>query len=126
MLWGKQSNAFDKSIKMAATGGDKISVKLQKLDKPSLVKPITNLINTTISASTFPSKLKKAQVTPLDKKNDPMLKSNYRLVSILPIPSKFMKRFYRNSCPAISTLFLMIFCALSGRDTDAKLLFFAF
>ena len=103
-------------------------MKLLKLGKPSLVKPITNIyiINTTISASTFPSKLKKAQVTPLHKTNDPMLKSNYRPVGILTIPSKFMKRFYLNSCPAISTLFLMILCALSGRDTHAKLLFFAF
>ena len=67
-------------------------MKLLKLGKPSLVKPITTLINTTISASTFPSKLKQAQVTPLHKKNDPMLKSNYRPVSILPIPSKIYEK----------------------------------
>ena len=75
-----------------AKGGDKISVKLLKLGKPSLVKPIANLINTTISASTFPSKIKKAQLTPLHKKNDPMLKSNNRPVSILPIPSKIYEK----------------------------------
>ena len=86
------SKIIDKFNPKKATGGDKISVKLLKLGKPSLVKPITTLINTTISASTFPSKLKQAQVTPLNKKNDPMLKSNYRPVSILPIPSKIYEK----------------------------------
>ena len=67
-------------------------MKLLKLGKQLLINPISNLINTTISASTFPSKLKKAQVTPLHKKNDQMLKSNYRPVSILPIPSKIYEK----------------------------------
>ena len=86
------SKIIDKFNPKKATGGDKISVKLLKLGKPSLLKPITTLINTTISASTFPSKLKQAQVTPLHKKNDPMLKSNYRPVSILQIPSKIYEK----------------------------------
>ena len=109
-----------------ATGGDKILTKLLKLGKPTLVKPIANFINTTIGASTFLSRFINAQVTPLHKKNDPMLKSNYRPISILQIPSKYMKRPYLNSCPAISVLFLMIFSVLSKRDMDAKLLFYAF
>ena len=65
-----------------------MSVKLLKFGKPVLVKPITNLINTIISVSTFPKGLKGAQVTPLFKKNDPMLKANYTPVRILPIHSK--------------------------------------
>ena len=70
----------------------KISVKLLKLGKPALVTPITNLINSTINVNIFSNGLEKAQVTPLHKKNDPMLKSNYRPVSILPIPSKFFEK----------------------------------
>jgi hypothetical protein len=38
-----------------------------------------------IDSGIFPNILKEAQVTPLFKKNDPFLKSNYRPVSILPI-----------------------------------------
>jgi hypothetical protein len=36
----------------------------------------------------FPDRLKQAQVTPLYKKNDPLEKTNYRPVSVLPILSK--------------------------------------
>ena len=86
------SKIIDKFNPKKATGGDKISVKLLKLGKPALVTPITNLINSTISVNIFPNGLKKAQVTPLHKKNDPMLKSNYRPVSMLPIPSKIFEK----------------------------------
>ena len=40
----------------------------------------------------FPDKLKKAQVTPLYKKNDPLLKTNYRPVSVLCIFSKIFEK----------------------------------
>ena len=86
------SKIIDKFNPKKATGADKISVKLLKLGKPSLVKPLTNFINISINANSFPSKLKQAQVTPLHKKNDPMLKSNYRPVSILSIPSKIYEK----------------------------------
>jgi hypothetical protein len=40
----------------------------------------------------FPDKLKKAQVTPLYKKNGPLLKTNYRPVSVLCIFSKIFEK----------------------------------
>ena len=40
----------------------------------------------------YPDKLKKAQVTPLYKKNDPLLKANYRPVSVLCIFSKIFEK----------------------------------
>ena len=79
-----------------------MSVKLLKFGKPVLVKPITNLINTIISVSTFPKGLKGAQVTPLFKKNDLMLKANYTPVRILPIHSKKLKT---NMCKQLSNYF---------------------
>jgi hypothetical protein len=39
---------------------------------------ITSILNMSIDQSVFPDKLKKAQETPLYKKNDPLLKTNYR------------------------------------------------
>ena len=45
-----------------------------------------------IDSGIFPNRLKEAQVTPISKKNDPFLKSNYRPVSILPIPSKTFEK----------------------------------
>ena len=63
-----------------------------KLGKPSLINPITNLINMSIDSCYFPNRLKEAQVVPLFKKKDPLTKGNYRPVSILPIPSKIFEK----------------------------------
>jgi hypothetical protein len=41
-----------------------------------------------IENNCFPDKLKEAQVTPIFKKSDPLMKTNYRPVSVLPIFSK--------------------------------------
>jgi hypothetical protein len=58
------SKVIDKFNVKKATGVDKISVKLLKLGKPSLVNPITNLINISIDNCHFPKRLKEAQVVP--------------------------------------------------------------
>jgi hypothetical protein len=50
------------------------------------------LINKTIENASFPNKLKEAQVVPLHKKNSQLEVGNYRLVSILPVVSKFFER----------------------------------
>jgi hypothetical protein len=42
--------------------GDSISVKILKIAKPIVSKPITMLINKTIENASFPNKLKEAQV----------------------------------------------------------------
>jgi uracil phosphoribosyltransferase len=44
-----------------ATGKDGISVKILKIAKPIVSKPITMLINKTIENASFPNKLKEAQ-----------------------------------------------------------------
>ena len=50
-----------------ATGFDGVSVKILKIAKPVIVKPITKLINMSIRNSDFPDDLKEAQVVPLHK-----------------------------------------------------------
>ena len=100
------SKTIDKFKVKKATGVDKVSVKLLKLGKPSLIAPITNMINSSIECGTFPNRLKEAQVSPLFKKNDPLLKSNYRPVSILPIPSKIFEKVLSEQ---LSTYFNTIF-----------------
>ncbi|MCU7801407.1 MAG: reverse transcriptase family protein, partial [gamma proteobacterium symbiont of Lucinoma myriamae] len=75
-----------------ATGVDKISGKILKLGKPALVNPVTNLVNHTIYHSIFPDDLKRAQVSPIYKKDDPLSKKNHRPVSILPTISKIYER----------------------------------
>ena len=75
-----------------ATGVDKLSCNIIKLGKPVLQSPLTGLINLSIQTSTFPDSLKRAQVTPLNKKNDPMKNSNFRPVSILTSISKLYEK----------------------------------
>jgi hypothetical protein len=53
---------------------------------------LSTLITITVDTDVFPDRLKKAQVTPLFKKNYPLVISNYRPVIILPIFSKLFEK----------------------------------
>ena len=53
-----------------------------------LIKPITMLVNQSISTSEVPSSWKVATVTPIFKSGDKAMMSNYRPISILPCVSK--------------------------------------
>ena len=50
------------------------------------------LFNDSIEKSDFPQNLKLADITPVYKKNDPLDKTNYRPISILPVVSKIFER----------------------------------
>ena len=83
---------IDKINVNKATGKDGISVKILKIAKQIVSKPITMLIYKTTENTSFPSKLKEAQVVPLHKKNSQLEVGNYRPVGILPVVSKFFER----------------------------------
>jgi hypothetical protein len=57
-----------------ATGIDGIS--LLHFAKPIIVKPLTDIVNLSISTSIFPDRLKEAQVAPIHKKNSVLEKEN--------------------------------------------------
>lgn len=61
------------SIKKA-TGIDEISPKILKMASPVIKMPISQLLNKPFKTSTFPDKLKIAQVVPIHKKNSTMEK----------------------------------------------------
>jgi len=86
------SKQIDKLSSKKATGHDGISAKLLKYSKPSVIKPITAMVNLSFESSIFPDSLKIAQVAPVHKKNSTLDKGNYRPVSILPIMSKIFER----------------------------------
>ena len=52
-----------------ATGYDKISPKVAKLCSKELSGPLTRIINNSLLQNTFPDDIKKAEVTPVHKKN---------------------------------------------------------
>ena len=65
---------IDKLNCRKATGNDGISSKLLKLGKPSILGPLTNIINKAFDSATFPEELKIAQVRPIHKKNSTLEK----------------------------------------------------
>ena len=82
MVYMKQFN-----IKKA-TGYDNIPGKIIRLAHKELSVPFANLINTSLSRNIFPDVMKCAEVSPIFKKDDNLLKGNFRPVSILTSISK--------------------------------------
>ena len=71
-----------------ATGVDQLPAKLVKAGVDALSGPICSIFNKCAKLGQFPDDLKRAQVTPVFKKDDPLIKKNYRPVSILLSHSK--------------------------------------
>ena len=71
-----------------ATGINGISPKLLYFAKPIIVKPLTDIVNLSISTSTFPERLKEAQVAPIHNKNSVLEKGNSRPVRDRPFNLK--------------------------------------
>ena len=75
-----------------ATGADGIPAKIVKNCKSCIAPQLTALVNLSIENNCLPDKLKEAQVTHIfKKKSDPLMKTNYRPVSVLPIFSKIFE-----------------------------------
>ncbi len=74
-----------------ATGYDRIPPLMAQLAAEFPTRPIVHLVNKCIESSCFPYMFKYAEVTPVYKKDDPMNKANYRLISVLPTLSKIFE-----------------------------------
>ena len=59
---------------------------------PSILKPLTLIINQSLFTGIFPEKLKIAKVIPLHKKEDKSIMDNYRPVSLLTSISKIFEK----------------------------------
>ena len=116
----KIEKIIDKINIKKASGFDNIPAKVIKQCKPIISNQLTSLINLSIDTGVFPDSLKKAQVTPLHKKNDPLSKTNYRPVSVLPVFSKIFERYLKHNCLIFLTQYLTLFCVLSDVDMDAR------
>ncbi len=71
-----------------ATGYDTIPPKLVKMSPGENACMLTNVINKGLNMGIFPDDMKKAEISPIFKKKDDMIKDNYRPVSILIIFAK--------------------------------------
>ena len=89
-----------------ATGPDRISHLMLKKAGSSISHSLTRLSNLSLSKSEFPSPWKKANVTPLFKKDDKSITDNYRPVSLLSCVGrlfecavfKYVLIFFRHRC----------------------------
>ena len=101
----KGLNSFDKVTKESildyidSIGNDKstydnIPIKVYKCIIPSVIKPITHIINKSLSSGIMPTFCKKAIVTPVYKgEGDKLDPDKYRPISILPLIGKCIEYF---------------------------------
>ena len=83
-------------LKDGAPGKDGIMSKAIKCISDHLAAPLTRLTNLSFSQGVFPNELKIALVSPLYKAKDPMIFSNYRPISLLPLFSKILEKLMYN------------------------------
>ena len=80
----------------SSAGCDGISNKLLKYIKGVVTKPLTLIINQMIVTGIYPKAFKASKVSPILKKGDNTLLSNYRPISLLPTISKIFERIIYN------------------------------
>ena len=75
-----------------ATGLDGLTARLLRDAAPVVAKPITYLVNLTISTGVIPSEWKDSRVTPIFKSGERNDENNYRPISVLSLVSKVLER----------------------------------
>ena len=75
-----------------STGPDNIPAKYIKLVAEEIATPLTNIINSFIGNSTFPSCWKVSRVCTIPKINNPIKNDDYRPINILPVLSKIFEK----------------------------------
>ena len=75
-----------------SSGPDKVNMCVIKDMLPVILGPSTDIINTSLTISTFPDYWKEAEVIPLLKEGDHELASNNRPLSLLKVASKIFEK----------------------------------
>ena len=79
-----------------AHGWDEISVRMIKLRDDALVTSLKTIFTNCLRSGLFSTVWKYANVVPVHKKNETIVKGNHRPISLLPILGKYFKNSYRN------------------------------
>ncbi len=82
------SKALSKLKANKATGCDNIPPRLVKVSHEDISSMLTGIINRGFDTNSFPDDMKRAEISPIHKKKDDMIKENYRPVSILVVLAK--------------------------------------
>ena len=84
------------NLKLGSAGYDNISSKIFKTTAGHCLSPLLHVCNLSLTTGIFPQELKIARVIPVYKNEDPLLFSNYRPVSVLPVMSKVLEKLMYN------------------------------
>ena len=112
---------FKKNNTKASAGEDKIPPKLAKLASKHLVTPLKNVINSSIRTQFFPTKAKRAVVTPIDKgSKDKHNVNNFRPVSVLNVFSKFYENIIKEQIMSFMDTKLSIFVSAYRKNYNTN------
>lgn len=80
----------------SSPGFDNISVHILKSMKIHLVKPITHLINLSLTEGIFPTNYKNTIISPIYKSGDPQQVTNYRPICLISNIGKIFEKIVKN------------------------------
>ena len=89
-------NIIKRMKNKGSTGFDAMSNLLLKSLKECLIRPITDIVNTSIRTGVVPDQWKIAKVIPLHKGGDSTSFNNYRPISLLSVYSKVLEKVVHN------------------------------
>ena len=93
-------NTVNKLKPKTSSGYDEISTKIMKDTIVLIVKPLTHIINLSITKGSVPKELKIGKVIPIYKASQKDILSNYRPISLLPAFSKVFEKIMFNKIMA--------------------------
>ena len=107
-----------------ASGADGILCRLLKEVAHEIAPSLCSLFNISLSLGVVPTEWKFANISPVFKKEDPMIESNYRPISLLCVLSKVLERCVFNHCyyHFSPLLYHLQHGFLRGRSTVTQLL----
>ena len=107
-----------------ACGPDDIPGSLLKYTAAEIAPSLCRLFNLSLSLGTVPANWKRANISPVFKKDDPTLAENYRPISLLCIVSKVLERcIFNHCCPHLSPFFYHLQHGFQrGKSTVTQLL----
>ena len=112
------------SMDPTKTTSGAIPIKIVKLANKQIYKDLVNGINKCITQNKYRNELKIADITPVFKKENPIDKTNYRPISVLPTVSKVFEGILFNQLQRCSNKFLSpVFCGFrKGYFTQCALI----
>ena len=93
-----------------AAGYDNIPLHVVKHSFHLISAPLTDIINLSLLKGIFPDKLKIAKVILVYKAEGPSVFVNYRLISLLPVFSKFFEKVMFNRLVEFAEKYEILFC----------------